>query len=392
MPYTVVHILGTLGAGGEERQALTLVKEMDTSRWRPVILCALGGVLHDEFAQYAPVHVIGKRHKVDLGTVRRMRRLLAEYQPDIIHTHLFTANTWGRLAAAWPPWRRPIVVAQEGNIEVWKNWMHHLPDRLLMTVTDAIIGNSDDVSRYMSEHEGIPARKIRTIYNGIDLGRSQKWLGSTDEVREGMRAQLGFRPGDIVVGNAGRSASQKNLPLLLRVISDLKERWPEVRLLRVGQPPGNDDERAYQARFEEEAAALGLAEDIVVHPFTPDISSAFLVMDVLVQTSDFEGLPNVILEGMSMELPVVATAAGGTGNVVRHRRNGWLVQTGDRAGLVEGIAHAIEHRDIAAEWAAAGRKLIEDEYSSRALMRKTTDLYEELLRNRGVLPPDSPAA
>ena len=383
MPRTIFHMLGTMGPGGEERQVLTLVNGLDRSRWTSIVCAARGGLLEDDFRAVAQTHVMGKRGKVDLSLVLRIRRLLDRYNPAIVHTHLSTANTWGRVAVALKPWRRPVVIAHEGSVDTWKKWYHVLPDRLLMPVTDRIVGVSHAVGDFIVRHHGIPERKVLTIHNGIDLSRAQRHIACSQEERTHLRSVLGLSPGHFVIGHIGRCVVQKALPVLVDVIERLVQEYPHARFLRVGQPP-SESELPVARAFEEAIQKRGLSKYLVLHPYTPDISSALAVMDALVQTSTHEGLGNAVIEAMSMELPVVVTAAPGTLDVVTHEQTGWMVPVNDVAGLVEGLAHVIKHPDTARKWGLAGRRRAEDTFSSEIYLRNTEALYEQLLQRRGV--------
>jgi len=123
----------------------------------------------------------------------------------------------------------------------------------------------------------------------------------------------------------------------------------------------------------------GLEGAIVNHPYTQNISAIYSMCDAVIQTSWREGLSNVILEAMAMERPVVATAAGGTPEVVRHRRTGWIVPPGDANGLAMGLLHAHDDPEEARQWGIAGRTLVESEYTVERLVERTVSLYEAML-------------
>lgn len=380
-PRVAVQMLGTLGAGGAERQLLTFIDGMDRARWEPVVIAMTGGLLEDEFRSTVETHVLGKRRKVEVGLPFRIRAILNRLHPDVVHTYMFTANTWGRLAVMLWPHNRPIVVGFEGNIETWKGPFHNAADRVLLGVTDAMIGNSHAVSRYLIEHDHVPASKVHTIQNGIDLRRAQRYLRCPAEERERLRRALGLMPTDFVIGHVARPSSVKGLALLLDVIERFHREEPSARLLRVGPPPLAIEEEA-AAAFDRGVRERGLADVVIAHPFTPDISAALVVMDALVQTSWQEGLPNAVMEAMSMEVPVVATSAGGTSELVHHGETGWLVATGDLDGLIDGLRTVRAHPDVAWAWLGPARRLIETEYSVQALVGRTVELYEQLLRRR----------
>jgi L-malate glycosyltransferase len=379
--HTVLHMFADLAPGGEELQVLTLVQGLDRSRWRSVVCTARGGMLEDRFRAEASLHIVGKGKGVDLRTPIRIRKLIDAIQPDIVHTHLSTMNTWSRIAVGMKPWDRPIVIAHEGNVELWKKWYHILPDRALMPLTDVVCGVSTAVARYIVNEHGLPEHKVRVLHNGIDLSRSQKNLKASPEARSSHRRELGLSDDDFVIGHIGRPAPQKGLEVLAKIMTRVKEVRPRAKFLRVSQPPLPAEE-PFGRQFDEDVRRLGLEDTLVRHPFTMEISDALMVMDALVQTSHFEGLGNAVIEAMSMEVPVVVTAAGGTQDVVIHGDCGWMRPVGDVEGLAEGLVYIMDNPEAAGKWGVAGRERAESKFSAEAYVQRTADLYEELLSAR----------
>lgn len=383
----VMYVLGSLNAGGAERQVLTLVQGLRRTDWRPVVCGMRGGTLYDDFSAAAPVHALEKRHVVDLVALAHLAKLLEHYRPAVLHTYMSTGNTWGRIAALLVSSTQsealPVVVASERSIDTWKTFAHHLVDRVLLGVTDTVACNSMAVTRYVIERDRVPPQLVMTIPNGIDLHRAQRLLRCSPEDRRARRAAFGLGPDDFVIGHIGRSSPVKGLDVLVRVFDGVKKRIPSARLLRVAQTPLPDEVRPAED-FMREVSARGLADSVVVQPYVPDIASVLAILDALVQTSVREGLPNVVMEAMAAEVPIVATAAGGTVELVQHHQHGWIVPVGDIDGLVAGLEHAFRHREEVRGWAVAARKRIEAEYTNDVMVSRTVALYERLLARRAV--------
>jgi len=377
----VLYMLGSFGPGGAERQLLTLLGALDRSRWTPVVLAMRDGILADEFHRLATTYAIGKRRKIEPSVPFRIRRIIDKHKPDVVHTQMPTANSWGRAAIALRPIGRPVVIATELSIDNWKRWYHLAIDHAFMPLTDAVLGNSQAVARYLIEHDRLPARKVFYIPNGLDLARAQRHLREPEQDRIRRRASLGLAPTDFVIGHVGRPTKPKRIDILLDVFERVHRDIPGAKLLRVTQDP-----RPYEVPIAEAFAQgvhmRGLDESVIIHPFTDDISAMMSMFDVLVQTSSEEGLPNVVMEAMAMNVPVVATAAGGTPELVAHAETGWLTPICDTDTLVEGIRNAHDNPDRVRTWATAARRLIESDYSDRSMADRTVELYEQLLQKR----------
>ncbi len=381
--HTVLHVLGTLGPGGAQRQLLTLFKRLDGARWKTVVCSGRGGALTEDFSEMVETHVLDKRGKVDLGFLMGVKELIRGTQPSIIQTYMFTGNTWGRLGALLAGRPRPAIIATEFNVDTWKSWLHRAVDRALLPMADAMVGNGTDVIDYLVEHESVARDICTVIHNGLDFTRAQRALGISAEERDRLRADLGLGAEHFVIGHVGRPAPVKGLDTLVDTFARLYETDGNYRLLRVSQPPLPDEvepEKAYKARLHE----LGLDHAVVHHPFTTEVSPAFAVMDVQLQSSTHEGLPNVVMEGMAMERPVVVTAAGATGDLVDHKVNGWIVPVKDVDGLVEGIEYVRAHLGEASEWGRKAREKMESHFTVENVVRRHEDLYERLIRDKGL--------
>lgn len=391
-PIRVVHVVRTVDAGGAEQQLLTLTRALDRSIWAPSVICThYAGTLEAEFAAAGvPLIVVGKHGRYDVSLLPRLARALARQQPDIVHTWLFPGNSWGRAAVLLLP-RRPIVIASERSVNVWKSVFHRALDRFLARGTDMIVGNAAQVSDFVVNVEEIPARKVTTIRNGIYLGRAQRCLAWTAEERTAYRRHIGLPTDAFVVGCIARPSWQKRLDLLAQVIRDLAARDVPVCLLHLGRDPSSD-EVAHFEKYQRLLDEYGVRDLVVRRGFVRDVSSELAVMDALVQTSDIEGFPNAVTEAQAMEVPVVATAAGGTSDLVIHRETGWLVPPGDVDGIVEGLAWVHRHPEEARAWGRAARLHVEQHFSVDALVRNTTALYARLLRERGIEVPLAPTA
>src|SRR5262249_5376698 len=154
----------------------------------------------DLVAAGIPVTVLNKRFKGDPFAWLRLRRLLKKLQPDVLHTWLFAANSYGRLAAGSVP-RMPVVVS-ERCVDSWKAGWQLWLDRRLVGRTTRLVGNSQSVADFYHSL-GVPAEKLAVIYNGIDS------IEHPPQARETIRRELEIKPESHVVGYVGRMAKQK---------------------------------------------------------------------------------------------------------------------------------------------------------------------------------------
>lgn len=172
--------------------------------------------------------------------------------------------------------------------------------------------------------------------------------------------------------NVGRLSPEKGQMMLLRTVQALLPRWPALRLVFAGTGPLEQPLR----RFIHEA---GLGERVEFRGYVQDMPSLYAECDLLVQSSFTEGLPNVILEAAYLRLPIVATAVGGTAEVVEHGRSAWLT-TPTEAGLSAGIEAFLSRPDDFVAMAATAHEDILRNFSFQERTRRMTAVYEELFR------------
>jgi glycosyltransferase involved in cell wall biosynthesis len=174
-----------------------------------------------------------------------------------------------------------------------------------------------------------------------------------------------------VLGTVGRLEPQKRFDRLLEVFAELRRERPHLRLVLVGEGSARG---ALEARCRE----LGLQEDCRLLGHRTDVVDLHHAFDLFIQSSDYEGTPNVVLEAMALETPVVATDVGGTGELILDGEHGLLVPPGDPGSLRDAIARALDDPAATARRAAAARERIEGPLSFSARMRAVESIYEEL--------------
>ncbi|MFF8291304.1 glycosyltransferase [Streptomyces sp. NPDC016309] len=290
----VLHIITGLGIGGAEQQLRLLLPHMDRVRSSVVTLTNPGPVADALRADGFPVTHLGMRGNRDLSALPRLTRLVRHGGFDVVHTHLYRACLYGRLAARLAGVR--TVVATEhslGAAQIEGRRLSagaralYLAGERLGTSTVAVSGT---VARRLVAWGVHPAR-IRVVPNGVDVRR----FAYDPAARDTARRRLGLAPGAYVVGGVGRLVAGKRFDTLVRAVAALPG---DTRLLLVG-----DGEQ--REPLERTARACGAADRVVwagaVDHGLPELLSA---MDVFVSTSPDEAFGLAIVEALAAGLPV----------------------------------------------------------------------------------------
>lgn len=234
--------------------------------------------------------------------------------------------------------------------------------RLLLRPVHRVVCNSAASVR-MIENRFAPPEKIVLIHNGVDIAA----FGGCAARDPGQEAT----GGEIVIGTVANFREEKNYPFLLAAFERLLERYPRARLHCVGGGPLLEETR-------ERARRMGIAERVVFTGYTEDVAGSLARMDLFVLCSRLEGFPNVLVQAMSMGIPVIASAVGGCLEIVEDGEDGLLFPAGDTDAFLRAVEHLLDDRGRAATMAAKGRAKVEREFSLPRMVEKYAKFYREL--------------
>jgi glycosyltransferase involved in cell wall biosynthesis len=127
------------------------------------------------------------------------------------------------------------------------------------------------------------------------------------------------------------------------------------------------------------ATQLGIADRVILPGWQADVHSYFEAMDVFALSSHREGLPNVLLEAMALEVPVIATRVNGVPRLVQDGWNGFLIEPGDGEGLTIALAGLLNNPALRNVFAVAARRIVETKYSFTTRIQRLKRIYDELL-------------
>lgn len=363
--HRILHIIPSLDRSGAEKQLSLLAAGLPRGEFE-VHVAALtrGGPLEADLAAAGiPVTVIGKRWKIDPAAYWRLERHLAALQPDLVHTWMFAANSYGRAAAMRSGVRR--IVASERCVDLWKSWHEFAIDRRLARRTDRIVVNSPAISEFCVRH-GLPAEKFVVIPNGVSP------LKSDNTTRSALLAELGLPPHARLIGTIGRLWPQKRMKDLIWATDLVKVLRDDVHLLIVGDGPQRQRLERYRhlIHLDKHVHFLGHRSD--VHRLLPHF-------DLLALASGYEGLPNVVMESLITGVPVVATDIPGNRELVISGENGYLVRVGDRAAFAQSWLRILDDPELRTRLGEAGRRRMLEEFSVAKMVERHAALYRELL-------------
>jgi len=367
MARSVYYFTDSSEVGGAEEALLLLLAHLDRDRFPPTLLYHAGPA-GDELAGRArelgaavravPPLPLGLR---GAAGVPRLARALARARPDLFHAHL----SWP-LAAKYPLAaallaRVPAAVATVQLFpEIRLGPSSRLQLRALAARLSAYVAVSHALGARLTGELGWPPAKLEVIHNGVDPARVRRPRDPA------LRRELGGDGGFVVLAVA-RLHAQKGLGDLLRAAAEL----PEARFALAGEGPE-------RARLEAEAGRLGVGDRVRFLGRRADVPELLAAADAFVLPSLYEGSPLAVLEAMAAGLPLVATAVGGTGELVADGESGLLVPPRDPPALARALRRLLAEPETRERLGAAARRRAEA-FTAAATAGRVMALYERLL-------------
>ncbi|MBE3581290.1 MAG: glycosyltransferase [Thermoanaerobacteraceae bacterium] len=369
----VIFLTTGLAYGGAETQLVNLATRLKKRGWdvRVVSMLPPQAFTEELAAAGIPLATLNMRRGVpDPRAVFKMVKILRQWWPHIIHSHMVHANLLARVTRLF--YRIPVVISTAHNINEGGRW-REIAYRLTDFLTDLTTNVSRAaVDRYIKVG-AVPKDKIIFMPNGIDTFRFQFNLNVRLQFRKDLKLNNNFTWLAV-----GRFEEAKDYPNLLQAFKRVADERNDALLLIAGQG----------TLFEEikgMAHSLGLTEKVRFLGVRRDVPELMSASDAYVMSSAWEGLPMVLLEAAACELPIVATDVGGNSEIVLHEINGYIVPPRDSEALAAAMLKMMSlSEEERKAMGRAGRAHIEENYSLDHVVDRWEKLYIELLKQKGI--------
>jgi glycosyltransferase involved in cell wall biosynthesis len=374
----IVHLTASPFFGGPERQMLGLARALPEEDRSAFLSFAEGGRCRPFLAaaRRAGFEALALRNDTPrlLAAVRELTAHLERLRPHVLCCHGYKANLLGRRAA-----RNvgvPVVsVARGWTGESFRVRVYEAVDRFFLRRSDRVVCVSAAQAERVRRAR-VPGARTTVIPNAIDPER----FADPDPVYRA-KLQRHFRqPRSRVIGAAGRLSPEKGFTVLVEAAARVAGTDPSVGFVLFGDGP-------CRAQLLRQIQAAGLAGSFALSGFRADLDRFLPFLDLLVLPSFTEGMPNVVLEAFAAGVPVVATAVGGTPEVVEDGVSGHLVPPGDPEALAGRIVEALASEERLRDMGLQGRQRVVERFTFAVQAREYRKLFVELTRDRVAAEP-----
>ncbi|WP_045224607.1 glycosyltransferase [Methyloterricola oryzae] len=356
----ILHVeLGRFLYGGA-RQVTYLLEGVGAHPEEHILACAEGASIASAIANpRVRVFPLPCRGDADLGFLGRLRRLIREQQPDLMHIHSRRGETLSALAAVLE--HLPAVYSRRvDNPPLWLDLKFKYPRiKRIITISQGI--------REVLIRHGVPDSQIACVPSAVDTeryrpGNDREWLSKT----------FGLPGTAPVWAIVAQLIPRKGHAVLFRALPEVLRKHPGLRVLVLGKGP-------LEGELRRLSADLGLSENVRFEGFRTDLERVLPCLDGLVHPAWMEGLGVSLLEAAACGIPIIACRSGGMPEIVRDGVNGRLIEPGDVAGLGAALSELLDHPHRAQAFGHAGRELATSEFSIRRMVQGNLEVYRQAL-------------
>lgn len=305
---------------------------------------------------------------IDLGALKRLAREIREFRPHVIHAHDYKTNLLSVLFRKW--YGVPVITTVHGYVtRTARLNRYYAVDRWSLRRMEHVIAVSEDIYDQVLGI-GVKPDRCTMVPNAIDAEAYRPRRARADAKR-----QWGISPERLLVGAVGRLSPEKGFDVLIRATDRLLGEGLPLELAIAGEGPARDE-------LERTIAACAHRDHMRLLGHCTDVLPLYEALDAFVLSSLREGLPNVLLEAMAMQVPIVATRIAGVPKVIDDDVSGLLVPPGDEAALAAAMRRVLGDARLQERLGASARNSVVERFSFAKRMERIRDIYDRVLGDR----------
>jgi sugar transferase (PEP-CTERM/EpsH1 system associated) len=363
----ILHILYSFGIGGMEKGIAMLINHGSMEFEHQILCLTESGDSKYLIPPNIPIFEMHKPPGNSVTFIFRLAKKIREIQPDIVHTRNFGGMDGiiaSRLAGV-----KAVVHGEHGwgmDDPDGQNPKRKFSRRWLSLFVSEFTAVSKQIQSWLSDDINV-FRIVSQVYNGVVLKPSEKI-----QEKQCLRRELNIPETALLIGTVGRLDPIKDQAGLIDAFGQFKKSFPELHLIIVGE---GDERSTLETKAFDSVHLLGMRKDVA------DILQS---IDVFVLPSLNEGISNTILEAMAAGLPIVATAVGGTPELIQPNENGILVEARDYPSLTAAMARYASDEKLRMEHGANNLAIIKKQFSVEAMVAGYEFVWQRVFNNSGL--------
>lgn len=360
----LLFVIANAQFSGAERQLLLLAKHLNKNRFIAEVCCLEGEGTFTEAVRKAelPLHIFHRERSFDLKRLFSLVKLIRKEKYQIVHSFTWSANQYARLARLFVKFK--LVSGERGRDLVPIN-MENIIDRILSSISHHIVFNSNIQLQKYLRGKNLKNKSVSVIFNGIDFEQFQ------NKGQNILRSLLDVNVKTMLIGTIGNFTAHKNFRMFIEVCEKLIKQNSDIHFVAIGE----GKEKNY---FADLIKHKGLKNRLTLTGRIKNIEKVIPSLDLLLLTSTWEGMPNVILESMASEVPVISTNVDGCNEIIQDGVNGFSVDSNDVDSMVSKISLLLVNSALRQKVIQNGLLTIQSKFSLEKMVNAYESLYVSL--------------
>ena len=362
--------------GGAEIQMFLLAKFLNKEKFNPILACSSYSQLNKWCENFEKEGIktirIDVKHKHDPRHFFHLKKILKDEKIDILHIHVWNPASGRYAILAANSCKIPIVTTEHDpfKLSFLKNLFKKSTLEKVKTIITVSENNQKILQKLYPEHK----KKIKVIYNGIDISWWQsQTLRFTDEDRKTIKKNIFLADTDtLIIISIAELHERKGLKYLIEAIPDIIKKYPETKLVIIGE--GKD-----RKNLEHLIGRLGIENHVLLAGKQKEIPKVLKSSDIFVLPSLREAFGLVILEAMITGLPVIASKVGGIPEIINNK-NGLLVESENPEKLANTLLDLIAHPDRCKKLSAYGQKTVLEKFTAKKMAEEYEREYSSITK------------
>lgn len=368
----VLIAIDTINIGGPGKGILQFLKCGGAKKTMPVIVLFDTGTIHkwqfkDELAKlHATIESLRQRVIYDPLLIPQGWKVIKKYGIQILQSHGYKGHVFCFILKMITglPW---VGFVHGWTAEDLKIKLYSKLDRFILRFANKVVIVSESFKKRINLN-WVKEEKISTIHNAIDPVEFATVSGDG-----GIRSRYGLRDDERIIGVVGRFSPEKGQEIFIDAFRLVRDSVPNIKAMLVGEGQN-------KGILIEEVKKYGIEKDVIFTGYQEEMAQYYKAFDVVVMPSLSEGMPNVALEAMLFQKPVIATNVGGMAEVVIDGITGKVIEPKNSQLMAREIIQLVSNSDLMDRYGRAGRERVISEFNPNVRVQKIIDLYKEILQ------------